>query len=134
MEKVEREAQPFPRSHRNFHPRKNQRMAVEAVAEDRVRASLLRKKVVAEGLELRLPSALPVLQKREEGEGRAWVEQSLRLREWGASQERRLRKKVEAEGLGLRLPIRLPSALPVLRRREEGEGRAWMEQSLRLRE
>ena len=41
QEKVERVAQPFRRIPRNFHPPKNQRMAVEAVAEDRVRVSLL---------------------------------------------------------------------------------------------
>ena len=131
-------AQPLPRSPRNFHPQKNQRMAVEAVAEDRVRERLLRKKVGAEGLVLPLrllpPFALPVLRRREEGEGRAWVEQSLRLLEWGASRERLLRKKVGAEGLVLPLRLLPPFALPVLRRREEGEGRAWVEQSLRLLE
>ena len=101
-------AQPFPRSHRNFHPRKNQRMVVEAVAEDPVQASLLRKKVVGEDLELPLrllpPFALPVLRRREEGEGRAWGEQSLGLRAREAIPERHHRKKVVAEGL--MLPLR----------------------------
>jgi hypothetical protein len=109
-------------------------MAEEVVAEDRVRASLLRKKVVAEGLELPLPSALPVQQKRGEGEGQVWVEQSHRLQELGASQKGLLRKKVVAEGLVLPLRLLPPFALPVLRKREEGEGRAWVEQRPRLLE
>ena len=38
---VEQVVHPHPRSPRNFHPPKNQRMAVQVEAEDRVRVSLL---------------------------------------------------------------------------------------------